>query len=253
MDIATYAAEAAVEADHWWFVGRRALFSQIIETFNLPQDAAVLDIGTSTGTNLRMLRNLGFTEVTGLDRSPEAIRFCSAKGLGEVLLGDICDLPFRDATFNLVLATDIVEHVDDDLQAMKEIRRVLKANGRLLLTVPTFPLLWGLQDDVSQHRRRYKMKELLAKLRAAGLRPLQHFHFNYLLFFPILVARRLIRLSHIRMASENNLNPGWLNSLLLPVFQFDVRSAARLRPPIGVSALVVAAPLAQALVDPRGR
>ena len=144
MDIATYAAEAAVEADHWWFVGRRALFSQIIETFNLPQDAAVLDIGTSTGTNLRMLRNLGFTEVTGLDRSPEAIRFCSAKGLGEVLLGDICDLPFRDATFNLVLATDIVEHVDDDLQAMKEIRRVLKANGRLLLTVPTFPLLWGI-------------------------------------------------------------------------------------------------------------
>ena len=74
MDIATYAAEAKVEAIHWWFVGRKVLFAQIIEAFKLPQDAPVLDIGTSTGTNLRMLRDLGFTEVTGLDWSPEAIR-----------------------------------------------------------------------------------------------------------------------------------------------------------------------------------
>ena len=133
---------------------------------------------------------------------------------------------------------------------MKEIRRVLKANGHLLLTVPTFPLLWGSQDDVSQHRRRYKMRELLEKLRLAGLGPQRHFHFNYLLFFPILVARQLIRLSRVRMESENNLNPGWLNSLLLPVFQFDVRTAGWLRPPIGVSALVVATPLATAGVEP---
>ena len=82
MDIATYAAEAAVEADHWWFVGRRALFSQIIETFNLPQDAAVLDIGTSTGTNLRMLRNLGFTEVTGLGLEPGSNPILLREGFG---------------------------------------------------------------------------------------------------------------------------------------------------------------------------
>jgi SAM-dependent methyltransferase len=242
MDNATFAAESTVEASHWWFVGRRALFARIIEGLALPRDAAVLDIGTSTGTNLRMLRGLGFSCVIGLDRSPEAIRFCADKGLGEVQLGDVCALPFPDRTFDLVLATDIVEHVVADRLALTEIRRVLKSDGHLLLTVPTFRILWGRQDEVAHHKRRYTMGELLAKLRAAGLRPRQHFYFNYLLFFPILMARRLMRLLRIRVASESNLNPGWLNKLLLTLFLLDVRTAARLKPPIGVSALVVATP-----------
>jgi hypothetical protein len=103
---------------------------------------------------------------------------------------------------------------------------------------------------VAHHQRRYKMGELLEKLRTADLRPTEHFYFNYLLFLPILMARRLMRLLQIRVASENNLNPGWLNKLLLPIFLFDIRTAARLRPPVGVSALVVAAPLPSASAKP---
>jgi hypothetical protein len=80
MDVATYAPEAAVESDHWWFVGRRCLFSDIIGRLGLPR----------------------------------AVRFCSEKGLGEVELGDVCALPFPDGRFDLVLATDVIEHVDDD-------------------------------------------------------------------------------------------------------------------------------------------
>ena len=242
MDSAAYTAEAVVEASHWWFVGRRILFSRIIEGLKLSRNAAVLDVGTSTGTNLRMLRSLGFTQVTGLDQSADAIRYCAEKGLGHVQLGDICELPFPDNFFDLVLATDIVEHVPADVLAMSEIRRVLKPDGHLLLTVPTFRLLWGLQDDVSHHQRRYKMPELLGKLRTAGLNPERHFYFNYLLFLPILIARRLMRLTGVRVASENNLNPSWLNSILLPLFLFDIKTAGWLRPPVGVSALVVAAP-----------
>jgi hypothetical protein len=56
MDTATYAAEAAIEADHWWYVGRRLLFSDIINALGLPKSADILDVGTSAGTNLRMLR-----------------------------------------------------------------------------------------------------------------------------------------------------------------------------------------------------
>ncbi len=80
MDIATYAAEAAIEADHWWYVGRRLLFSDIIKALGLPESADVLDVGTSAGTNLRMLRDLGFARVIGVDQSREAIRFCAEKG-----------------------------------------------------------------------------------------------------------------------------------------------------------------------------
>jgi SAM-dependent methyltransferase len=240
MDKAAYAVESIVEASHWWFVGRRTLFSRIIEDLGLSREAAVLDVGTGTGTNLRMLRNLGFNRVIGLDQSPDAIQFCAEKGLGDVQLGDLCHLPFSDNSFDLVLATDIVEHIPNDMSAMREIRRVLKAGGHLLLTVPAFQLLWGLQDDVSHHQRRYRMPNLLGKLLAAGLSPQRYFYFNYLLFLPILVARLLMRLLRVRVASENELNPGWLNRILLPLFLFDIRTATLLKPPIGVSALVVA-------------
>jgi SAM-dependent methyltransferase len=240
MEISAYAAEAAIEVDHWWFVGRRRLFARIVDELGVPADAAILDVGTGTGANLRLLRDLGFARVTGVDFSPEAIRFCAEKGLGAVEQGDVRALPFADGRFDLVFATDVVEHVDDDLAALREIRRVLTPGGQVLLTVPTFPILWGLQDEVSLHRRRYRLGELLARLDAAGLSAQRHFYFNYLLFLPILAARRLIRLLRIRLDSEGEVNTKWLNRLLALVFLCDVNTAPWLRPPVGVSALVVA-------------
>ncbi len=240
MDIATYAAEAAVESDHWWFVGRRRLFADIIGKLGLPHGAEILDVGTSTGTNLRMLRDLGFHHVQGIDQSPEAVRFCSEKGLGQVQLGDVCALPFPDCRFDLILATDIIEHVDDDLGALRELHRVLKPGSSLLLTVPAFRLLWGLQDEVSHHRRRYRLSDLLPKLLDAEFSVEKYYYFNYLLFLPILAGRRLVRLLRIELASEAEINTRWLNRILTLIFQLDVTTAPWLRPPFGASALVVA-------------
>jgi SAM-dependent methyltransferase len=243
MEISAYAAEAAVEADHWWFVGRRRLFADIVRGLSLSADAPILDVGAGTGANLRLLRDLGFVRAIGIDLSPEAIRFCAEKGLGRVEPGDARALPFADCRFDLVFATDVIEHVEDDVAALREIRRVVKPGGRLLLTVPAFAMLWGLQDEVSRHRRRYRLADLLGRLDAAGLAPLQHFYFNYLLFLPILAARRLIRVLPIRLDSEAEINTRWLNRLLGAVFLCDVKTAPWLRPPVGVSALVVATPV----------
>ena len=210
MDIAAYAVEAAIEADHWWYVGRRLLFSNIVKALGLPENADILDVGTSAGTNLRMLRDLGFVHVSGVDQSREAIRFCAEKGFGEVQLGNVCTLPFGDDRFDLILATDIIEHVEDDLAALCELDRVLRPGQHLLLTVPAFSLLWGLEDDVSHHKRRYRLPELLEKLRRANLIPVQHFYFNYLLFLPILATRFLMRIININVATEGELNTAWL-------------------------------------------
>src|SRR6185437_15731694 len=88
MDIAAYEIEAEIEGTHWWFAGRRRLFAAEIERVGLDQNAAILDLGTSTGTNLRMLRSHGFSNVQGLDASDEAIRFCLQKGFDTVRKGD---------------------------------------------------------------------------------------------------------------------------------------------------------------------
>ena len=240
MDVAAYTSEAAIEADHWWFVGRRQLFSSIISKFDLSLDANILDVGTSTGANLQLLRDLGFTRITGLDQSPVAIQFCAGRGFDQVKLGDVCALPFPDASLDMVLATDIIEHVDDDLRGLQELRRVLKPGRPLLLTVPTFPILWGLQDEVSHHKRRYRLGPLLKRLDEAHLSLQQYFYFNYLLFLPILVSRRLMRVFNIRVSTENEINTEWLNRALTLLFRFDVMTAPWVQPPFGVSALVVA-------------
>lgn len=240
MDAAVYAVDAALEATHWWYVGRRRLFTKTIAALGVPPDAPVLDVGTSAGTNLRMLRDAGFTRVTGLDTSPEAVRFCAEKKLPEVALGDLLAMPFPDDHFALVLATDVIEHVDDDARALAEIVRVLRPGGHALVTVPAFPSLWGLQDEVSHHKRRYRMPELLERVRASGLEPVRSFHFNYLLFGPIWLARQLMRWKRPDVRSESELNTPLVNKLLSAVFALDIDTAPRVRVPFGVSALVLA-------------
>lgn len=239
MDYATYEVEAQVEATHWWFVGRRKLFRSIIENIRVAPAAEILDIGTSTGTNLRMLRDAGFFNVRGLDLHEEAIRWCADKGLGRVDKGDICNIPSGDQVYDLVMATDIIEHVDDDIAALREIERVMKPGGHAIITVPAFESLWGLQDTVSHHKRRYRQKELIKNLNRTGLVVDECFYFNYLLFFPIWVVRQAIRVFRINLNSENELNPSWINSFLTKLFLIDVMTARKIAPPFGVSLLAI--------------
>lgn len=241
MHESVYAADARFEQEHWWYVGRRKLFARLIAGLDLGPGEPVLEVGTSAGTNLRMLRDLGFSDVTGLDNSEEAVRWCAEKGLGQVRRGDITAIPFPDRSFALVLATDVIEHVDDDLLALAELRRVLRPGRHLLLTVPAFPALWGMQDDVSLHRRRYRMRPLLDRIRAAGLEPRRHFHFNYLLFGPIWAARQVMKLWRpASVQSESEVNTPLVNRMLSAVFDLDVATAPRVAPPFGVSILVLA-------------
>src|SRR5690606_39228932 len=111
---------------------------------------------------------------------------------------------------------------------------------RVLVTVPAFRMLWGLQDRVSQHKRRYRMAELVARLEQAGLGVHRRFHFNYLLFLPILLARRIIALFGNDLQSENQVNSPSVNRVLSWVFRFDVWTAPIVKPPFGVSCLAVA-------------
>ena len=239
MEIATYAVEADAEATHWWFVGRRRLFARLIARQDLPLDAPVLDVGTSTGTNLRLLKELGFSNREGLDPSDEAIDWCARKGLGKVSKGDVCALPFRDHQFRLVLATDVIEHVDDDLRAIHEIRRVLAPGGTAIFTVPAFQSLWGLQDDRAQHKRRYLKKELLRLISQGGLECTESFYFNYILFAPIWAARQVLKLFNVRLDSENQVNTPLLNRVLTKVFLLDVATSRFIHPPFGVSIAAV--------------
>jgi ubiquinone/menaquinone biosynthesis C-methylase UbiE len=235
-----YEIEAKVEAEHWWFVGRRQLFANEIARASIRQSSLVLDVGIGSGSNLRMLGQMGFRHVTGLDTNPDVIRICQDKGFASVQQGSISNLPFSSESFDFVLATDGIEHAQDDMAALKEIYRILRPGGCVLITVPAFQSLWGLQDDVALHYRRYRLHTLVERVIGAKLTIVRSYYFNYLLFAPIWTARQIIRFARIRLESENEVNSPLINRILTAIFRLDIATAPLLRPPFGVSALVFA-------------
>jgi SAM-dependent methyltransferase len=239
MDALAYVIEAEVQDTHWWFVGRRRLFGREIARLGLDRSSPVLDVGSGTGSSLAMLREAGYLNVAGLDLRPEAIAFCAEKGF-EVKLGNATALPFPDDSFELVLATDVIEHLDADLNGLEEVNRVVKPGGHALVTVPAFPSLWGLQDRIAHHRRRYRMRPLLALVKQAGFKPVRHYYFNYLLFAPIWLARRGIDMLKPNIQHEGQVNSPLLNRLLTALFVVDLATSPVLRPPFGVSIFMLA-------------
>lgn len=233
-----YTVESQVQSTHWWFAGRRRLLAKLLRELRPQRDWRILEVGSGTGANLPVLNGLGVRQVVACDYSVDALRY--GRGVTPAVRVDACRLPFVSGSFDVVLAADVIEHIDDDRTALEEIARVLKPGGHLVLTVPAFPALWGPQDVVAHHRRRYRRSPLLGLLAAAGVAVHTSFHFNYLLFLPIYLARKLLIALRVPVASENEINTAWINIVLTRVFFLDVDTAPWLRAPFGVSLCVVA-------------
>ena len=241
----TYAIMYEVEGAHWWFAGRRRILegflAQVVPTLPAARKTErprILDVGCGTGANLEMLARYGDAE--GVDISQDALAFCRARGLTRVREGAAEALPYPDEAFDLVTALDVVEHLDDDVAGLGEMRRVLKPGGCALLFVPAFRWLWGVQDDVSNHRRRYTLSQLRRAVEAAGLSVERATYANITFLAPILVGRLLMRATGARPASENVLNVAALNGVLGRVFGAERHWLRRANLPVGVSAICVA-------------
>ena len=240
----TYAIMREVEDKHWWYVGRRRIIADFVRRIcdqlraEGKSEARILDIGCGTGGNLETLSKFGRAE--GVDISTEALDFCRARGLNNVRQGAAETLPYESESFDLVTGLDVVEHLDDDVAGLREMRRVLRTGGRMLLFVPAFMFLWGVQDDVSHHRRRYTLPELKGKLQQAGMTVERASYANISFFGPILVGRLFMRATGLRPASENNINVGAFNGLFGRLFGAETWWLNRMSFPFGVSIICVA-------------
>jgi SAM-dependent methyltransferase len=237
----TYSIMYAVEESHWWFAGRRRIIETFLERIckQLGTDRPhILDVGCGTGANLEMLSQFG--EAEGVDVSSDALAFCRQRGLQNVRQGEAEHLPYEDRSFDLVTALDVVEHLDNDVAGLCEMRRVLRPGGYALIFVPAFMFLWGVQDDISYHRRRYTRSDLQTALRAAGFEIDRFTYANIAFFAPILLGRLLMRVTGFRPASENNLTIGALNGILGRVLGAESSILRHMNLPFGVSAICVA-------------
>ena len=237
----TYPILYRVEQSHWWYIGRRRIIASFVAdivsrvTDRRPR---ILDVGCGTGANLLLLSQYGAAE--GVDVSEDALAFCRERGLYHVRQGAGEELPYDDNTFDLVTAFDVVEHMDDDLAGLREMYRVLRPGGRALLFVPTFMFLWGVQDEVSNHRRRYRLPELRRVLEEAGFEIERSTYANITFFLPILLVRKLMRLTGIRTDTENSINVSAFNGVFGALFGAESAILRYTNLPFGVSGLCVA-------------
>jgi SAM-dependent methyltransferase len=166
MNAEYYAVYAEQETTHWWFVWRARIVEELLREAIGDEHCRILDAGCGTGGLMARIAPLG--ETVGLDFSPIALSFARKRGLRNLVEGSIERLPLATASFGCALALDVIEHVDDDIGALRELCRVLEPGGVLIVTVPAYEWLWSQHDVINQHRRRYTPDAMRQLLVTAG-------------------------------------------------------------------------------------
>lgn len=190
------------EDRHWWYRGRRTVLEQVISDLPVPNGARILDAGCGSGRNMVELARHG--TVTGVELSETSACLARRRETGEIIEGSVLAMPFERNSFDLAVSLDVIEHLDDDAAALRELRRVVTPGGPLLVTVPAYPWLWSGHDEVNHHHRRYTRDSLLAVAQDAGWRCARTTYFNSLLLPVAVMLRTLERLN--RKTTESSLD-----------------------------------------------
>ena len=229
-----------MEDYHWWFTSRRNLVKQLI--VSIPQAfPSILDVGTGTGGNLPMLNRFG--KASGIDVSGQAVAFCKIRGFDTVIQCPIEKIEFADKTFDLATCLDVLEHVAKPVEALHEIKRVLKDSGKMIIAVPAFRILWSQHDEALSHLRRYEKKSLVADLKEGGFKVEKIGYFFFLAFFlvaPIRIARRFLNPAKGKTQSDTTtLPPKFLNEFLKFIFHLEVKISLHFGLPFGTTLFAV--------------
>jgi SAM-dependent methyltransferase len=231
------------EDRHWWYRGRRTVLHRAIGGLGLPAGGdpiRILDAGCGSGRNMVELARYG--TVTGIELSPTSVRLARERNAGEVLEGSVLEMPFADDSFDLAVSLDVIEHLEDDLGALRELRRTVAPGGALLVTVPAYQWLWSGHDEINHHHRRYTRRSLRQVAEQAGWQQARTTYFNSLLLPVAILLRVLDRVN--TKTTESSLDlwvpPEPVNLLLERPLALEARMIGRGgRIPAGLSLLTV--------------
>ena len=233
MDRIVYDRMAAHDSTHWWYRARRDILHDLLVRAKLPPTARILEIGCGTGHNLPMLGQFGTVEAIEIDPAARAI---ASERLGRPA-GDapLPTLPgIERGAYDLVAVLDVIEHIADDVAALRAIADTLKPGGRILATVPAHPWMWSAHDVVNHHHRRYTKASFRKAVAAAGLKVDGLGWFNSLLF-PLAVGARFAGKLMGKDDSDDSPPPGPVNAVFEKVFGLERHLVGKLPLPPGLS------------------
>ncbi len=229
-----------VETDHWWFKSRRKYLLDLLR--NAPKDSKILDIGCSSGIFLNDLELIGFdlNSLYGVDISNNAIANCKTNGISNVFVMDAQNIGL-DEKFDIIIASDCLEHLEDDKKALKNWISLLKIGGTMYVFVPAFQSLWSYHDIVNMHYRRYTKNELKSKLVAENLEILKSSYWNFFLFIPVYLYRFLSAFQKNKSGEADiNIKNGLVNKALFLLILFENKLLRLVNFPFGISTFCIA-------------
>lgn len=238
-DAEYFACMAATAGGHWWYVARRNLIGDALGG-RLPAATTALDVGTGTGEFCATLAAMGADTVVGTELNTDALATAGAarrpvvRALAEAL-------PVANDTVDVLTSLDVVEHLDDDLVALREYRRVCAPGARIVLSVPAYMSLWSQHDERVAHRRRYRRAQLCDVVTAAGFTVERATYFFSFLVPPAWLVRRTPLGRVLPDADEETSSTGGvLDRVLAGLARLERRWLRRWNLPVGLSILVVA-------------
>ncbi len=243
MELKEYENMYETEDSHWWFMGKRKIvFSQLDRIVAKKSGMRILDIGCGTGIMMKFFEKYG--EVSGVDVEMSALRFCSKRGLSNLAQGSVLKLPFKDESFDLVGIFDVLYHkaVTDDVVAMKEIFRILRKEGYLVLTDSADMKLWSRHDVAAHARERYTVSKLGSRLKSAGFKIKKISYFNTLLYPVVFTFRKLDNIFSKDKPVKTNIEKTneALNKIFYSIFASESKLLEKSNLPFGVSVIAIA-------------
>jgi SAM-dependent methyltransferase len=231
-----------LEKEHWWFVVRQKILFNFLSKHIITKSQSILNIGAAGGESSKWLSVFG--KVTSVETESLFVELLIAQNL-EVVNANIVQMPFEDNSFDVVCAFDVIEHVEFDMDAMKEMVRVCKPSGKICIAAPAFNILWSKHDAVNGHFRRYS-KKMLTTLgdNFVSIEQKEATYFNTILFLPILIARKIRNLFLKDKENQQSdftyfKNNGVVNYILKTIFSIELVLLKFMKLPFGVSLVSV--------------
>jgi SAM-dependent methyltransferase len=237
----TYEAKYHLQEErNWWFEARRDLVIKLLQ--HTDHNSKILEIGCSGGPFIRTLNAHGYRDVYGIDISKDAVDLCRTRGMRNIAVMDATRLGFKDGEFDAVIASDVLEHIQDEDLALSECNRILKPAGKLIVFVPAFEFLWSKHDEANHHYRRYSKFRLVRGLADANFEVSRSSYWNLFLFFPACLVRLLQRIQWRQNRKGDQLFElnSLLNELLIRLLKAENAILSLINFPVGVSVFAIA-------------
>jgi len=233
MEAEVYKRQDKEHAKHWWFEGKKNIIFSILKKNISRNDLKILDFGCGVGINTKMLSEFG--SVTCFDQSSEAIKYLKKKFNNDQKILVENNLENCNELFDLIVASDVLEHIENDEKEIKKLHKLLKPNGFFLATVPAYQFLFSVKDIKLHHKRRYNLSNF-KNLILPFFNKIKLSYYNFFLFLPITLGIIYYKLLKNDFIDKVEKKPNkLLNYLFYKIFTSEGIFLNKINYPCGIS------------------